>query len=108
MNRGAISDVDIAGGVNGARPHLSVEVGAISSDSFTGGAIKRGAGIQAVEVGAEFGVSANPVRGALRRLRVQGLVEVVPRLGARVPQLDPASYREAVEIRRHLESLAGR
>jgi DNA-binding GntR family transcriptional regulator len=64
-------------------------------------------------IGEQFGVSRTLVREALKRLAVEGLVELKPNKGASVayPSLDEA--RDVFEVRRTLErlvmqSLAGR
>ena len=64
-------------------------------------------------IGEQFGVSRTLVREALKRLAVEGLVELKPNKGASVayPTLDEA--RDVFEVRRTLErlvvqSLAGR
>lgn len=56
----------------------------------------------------QLGVSRNPVREALRVLETTGLVEVLPRRGAYVSTLDPASLRQLLELRGVLETYAAR
>lgn len=53
---------------------------------------------------SEIGVSRTPVRDALRKLEADGLVEIQPRLGARVKQFDRQEYREMCELRLALEA----
>lgn len=55
-----------------------------------------------------FGTSRQPIREALRRLEVIGMVELFPHRGARVIGPDPSSIRDAYLIRAQLESLAAR
>jgi DNA-binding GntR family transcriptional regulator len=55
-----------------------------------------------------FGTSRQPVREALRRLEVTGMVELFRNRGARVLGPDPGSIRDAYLIRAQLESLAAR
>ncbi len=52
------------------------------------------------------GASVISVRGALRRLENEGLVENVPRAGVRIPQDTPSSVRNRYLVRRALESAA--
>ena len=52
----------------------------------------------------EIGVSRTPVRDALRKLEADGLVEIQPRLGARVKQFDRQEFREMCELRLALEA----
>ncbi|MCC6682219.1 MAG: GntR family transcriptional regulator [Phycisphaeraceae bacterium] len=57
-------------------------------------------------VGREIGVSATPVREAMHRLEMEGLVELVPRLGAVVKKLDRTELREYFGVREAIESYA--
>lgn len=52
----------------------------------------------------EIGVSRTPVRDALRRLEADGLVEIQPRLGAKVKKFDRQEFREMCELRLALEA----
>jgi DNA-binding GntR family transcriptional regulator len=54
----------------------------------------------------ELGVSAVPVREAVRRLEAEGLVEVVRNVGATVRGLDPVEYRWTVETLAVVEGAA--
>lgn len=56
----------------------------------------------------QLGVSRNPVREALRALEGSGLVEVIPRRGAYVSQLDPVQASKLLELRAVIESYAAR
>ena len=53
-----------------------------------------------------IGVSATPIRDALRLLESEGLVEILPRLGASVRSFDLVSFKELSELRCALECLA--
>lgn len=53
-----------------------------------------------------FGVSATPVRDALRQLSADGLVEMKPRRGTHVREFDPRNIQEIFEIRRIVECAA--
>ena len=55
---------------------------------------------------AELGLSRTPVREALVRLQQEGLLEIVPRHGARISVLSPADMREIYEILTSLEPTA--
>jgi DNA-binding GntR family transcriptional regulator len=55
---------------------------------------------------AEFAVSRVPVREALRRLAVEGLVTLTPRQGAVVSSLSPKQFLDAYRVREALETLA--
>lgn len=54
----------------------------------------------------EFNVSRTPVREAVLKLSQIGLVEVKPRIGTYVSQIDLASVKHAYEIKKNLEGLA--
>jgi len=57
-------------------------------------------------VAAQTGVSRTPVRETLRRLREEGLVDVLPNLGSFVARISRARQEEAVALRLLLESEA--
>lgn len=59
-----------------------------------------------VNLGEELGVSRNPVREALRALEGEGLVETLPRRGARVALIDERTVRELFEVREGLDGMA--
>ncbi|WP_320671366.1 GntR family transcriptional regulator [Patulibacter defluvii] len=58
------------------------------------------------KLAAHFGTSRQPIREALRRLEVIGMVEALPNRGSRVTGPDPASIRDGYLIRAELEGLA--
>ena len=55
---------------------------------------------------AEFGVSRTPVREALIKLSQIELVEIRPRVGTFVTQIDLATVKSAYEVKKNLEALA--
>ena len=55
------------------------------------------------EIAMRLGMSRTPVREALIRLEAEGLVELVPRRGARVLPIKPEDMREIYEILSALE-----
>jgi DNA-binding GntR family transcriptional regulator len=57
---------------------------------------------------ADFGVSRNPVREALRVVEAEGFVEVQPRRGAIVSTPDEETMRDLFAVRALLEPLAAR
>lgn len=58
------------------------------------------------ELTALTGLSATPIRDALRQLENEGLVEILPRFGASVKALDLVAFKELSEVRCALECLA--
>ncbi|MHC1720931.1 MAG: GntR family transcriptional regulator [Clostridiaceae bacterium] len=54
----------------------------------------------------EFAVSRTPVREALIKLSQIGLVDIRPRIGTYVSQIDLISVKHAYEIKKNLEGLA--
>lgn len=56
------------------------------------------------EVAAALGVSRQPVREAMRVLSEQGLLNLIPRVGAVVADFDPRTIVEIYEVRGVLES----
>ena len=57
---------------------------------------------------AQFGISITPVRDALHRLRQSGFVEVRPRAGVSVTNLDAKRASDVFDVRIALEVLAAR
>ncbi|UFN50413.1 GntR family transcriptional regulator [Roseomonas sp. OT10] len=65
-----------------------------------------GAPVAEAAMALRVGVSRTPVREAMRRLREEGLVEVMPNLGSFVTRLSLSRQEEAVTLRRLLEGEA--
>jgi DNA-binding GntR family transcriptional regulator len=77
-------------------------------DMILKGQLRPGDRLRQDDLAATFGVSAIPVREALRQLQAQGLVTLYPRRGARVAGLSVSDYEEIYRIRQALEALAVR
>ncbi len=60
------------------------------------------------DVTRELGVSAGPVREAIRRLTGEGLIEIVPHKGASVRSFKSKDLREISQVREVIEGLAAR
>jgi DNA-binding GntR family transcriptional regulator len=73
-----------------------------------GGVHPPGARLGEAELAEQTGSSRTPVREALRRLEVEGLVEVLPHRGARVPDWTPEDLEEIYDLRMLLEGAAAR
>src|SRR4051812_34896696 len=67
-----------------------------------------GAVVDKAALWARLGVSRFPVSEALGRLSAEGFVEVLPQRGTRVARIDLADCRQAMFIRRALETEAAR
>ena len=52
-----------------------------------------------------LGVSRTPVREAIRRLELEGLVTMIPRRGAEVARITEKSMSDVLEVRRTLDAL---
>ncbi|OWT54255.1 GntR family transcriptional regulator [Candidimonas nitroreducens] len=61
-----------------------------------------------VELAAAFGVSRTPLREALIQLGSAGLLDVRPRRGAVVAEVDPRRLCEMFEVMAELEAMCGR
>jgi len=70
------------------------------------GALAPGERIRQEEVAERLGGSRLPVREALRVLAAEGLVELEPHKGARVPRLDRGEVEVLYRMRERLEPLA--
>ena len=53
-----------------------------------------------------LGVSRTPVREAIRKLKLEGLVVMIPRKGAEVAKITEKDLRDVLEVRSSLEELA--
>lgn len=60
------------------------------------------------QLSERLGVSRTPIRDAIRKLEMEGLVKMVPRKGAEVAQMTEKDIRDVLEIRATLEALAVR
>lgn len=60
------------------------------------------------ELANEFGVSRTPIREALIQLSAVGLLEVRPRRGAIVTEIDPVRLCEMFDVMAELEAMCGR
>jgi DNA-binding GntR family transcriptional regulator len=77
-------------------------------DMILEGQLRPGDRLRQEDLASTFGVSAIPVREALRQLQAEGLVVFSPRRGARVAGLSVSDYEEISQIRESLETLAVR
>lgn len=59
-----------------------------------------------IQLAEKLGVSRTPIREAIRKLELEGLVLMIPRKGAEVAKISEKSLRDVLEVRRSLEELA--
>lgn len=70
------------------------------------GDLKPGERLLEVQLAAKMGVSRTPVREAIRKLELEGLVEMLPRKGAHVADLSVKNIMDVLEVRATLDGLA--
>ncbi|HEY9280593.1 MAG TPA: GntR family transcriptional regulator [Eoetvoesiella sp.] len=70
------------------------------------GALADGEVLRQADLAAQFGVSRVPIREALLKLEMDGLVETRPRRGTVVTSLNADDFQEILEMRLALEPLA--
>ncbi|NLW24198.1 MAG: GntR family transcriptional regulator [Clostridia bacterium] len=68
--------------------------------------LKPGERLMEVRLAEEMGVSRTPVREAIRKLELEGLVDIVPRKGVYVAGISLKDVQEVFEVRGALEALA--
>ncbi|MBO5564149.1 MAG: GntR family transcriptional regulator [Lachnospiraceae bacterium] len=69
------------------------------------GKLKPGEHLTEIRLGKMLGTSRTPIREAIRKLELDGLVVIVPRSGARVAPISERDLREVLEVRRALDVL---
>lgn len=69
------------------------------------GELKPGERLMEIQLAQRLGVSRTPIREAIRKLELEGLVTMVPRKGAEVAQISEKSLRDVMEVRKALEGL---
>ena len=72
------------------------------------GELKPGERLMEIQLANKLGVSRTPIREAIRKLELEGLVLMIPRKGAEVAEITEKSLKDVLEIRRALEDLAVR
>ena len=70
------------------------------------GTLKPGERLMEVQLADDMGVSRTPVREAIRKLELEGLVLMIPRKGAYVSGISSKDIADVFEVRASLESLA--
>jgi DNA-binding GntR family transcriptional regulator len=87
-------------------PSKADQVHAQLKEQIELGELAPGTPLSELSLVARTGASRTPVREALRRLAAEGLVDLTPRLGARVSRVSAQSVRDLFEFRQLLEPAA--
>lgn len=69
------------------------------------GQLKPGERLMEVHLANKLGVSRTPIREAIRKLELDGLVVMIPRKGAEVAKITEKSLKDVLEVRRALDAL---
>lgn len=69
------------------------------------GELKPGERLMEIHLANRLGVSRTPIREAIRKLELEGLVTMIPRRGAEVAQITEKSMNDVLEVRRALDAL---
>ncbi|MCM1189666.1 MAG: GntR family transcriptional regulator [bacterium] len=69
------------------------------------GELKPGERLMEIHLANRLGVSRTPIREAIRKLELEGLVTMIPRRGAEVAQITEKSMTDVLEVRRALDAL---
>ena len=70
------------------------------------GQIEPGERLMEISLANKLGVSRTPIREAIRKLELEGLVVMTPRKGAVVSEITIKDLRDVLEVRKNLEKLA--
>lgn len=72
------------------------------------GDLKPGERLMEIALAEKLGVSRTPIREAIRKLELEGLVVMAPRKGAKVASITERDLNDVLEVRKGLEELAMR
>ena len=70
------------------------------------GALEPGERLMEIQLAERLGVSRTPIREAIRKLELEGLVLMIPRKGAVVAEITVTDLEDVLEVRMALEELA--
>ena len=70
------------------------------------GELKPGERLMEIHLANKLGVSRTPIREAIRKLELEGLVIMIPRRGAEVAEITEKSMKDVLEVRKALDTLA--
>ncbi len=85
---------------------LSEQIEGQLKDDISSGKLVPGQRLSIAALAKRWGVSSMPVRDAIRRLETVGFVEVIPRVGVFVTELNQKRFKNIMDIRIGLECLA--
>lgn len=69
------------------------------------GELKPGERLMEIHLANKLGVSRTPIREAIRKLELEGLVVMLPRRGAEVASITEKSLKDVLEVRRAMDGL---
>jgi len=69
------------------------------------GELKPGERLMEIHLADKLGVSRTPIREAIHKLELEGLVTMLPRRGAMVSQISESGLKDVLEVRRSLDAL---
>ncbi|MDF2523239.1 MAG: transcriptional regulator, GntR family [Clostridiales bacterium] len=75
-------------------------------EAIISGELRPGERLMEVQLSEKMGVSRTPVREAIRKLELEGLVDMIPRKGAHVAELSVKDIMDVLEVRASLDGLA--
>lgn len=70
------------------------------------GELEPGERLMEIQLAERLGVSRTPIREAIRKLELEGLVVMIPRKGAEVAEITEKDLKDVLEVRCALEGLA--
>jgi DNA-binding GntR family transcriptional regulator len=70
--------------------------------------IKPGERLKEKELMDTYGIGRTPLREIAFQLRQEGLLEIIPKVGTHVTQIEIQEIRNVIEVRRWMEQLVGR
>ena len=70
------------------------------------GELKPGERLMEIHLANKLGVSRTPIREAIRKLELEGLVTMIPRRGAEVARITEKSMKDVLEVRKVLDTLS--
>ena len=70
------------------------------------GELEPGERLMEIHLADRLGVSRTPIREAIRKLELEGLVLMIPRKGAEVAQITEKNMQDVLEVRKALEELS--